>query len=298
MSQYARVNSVVLLKSLKASLATFSDAAAVALDEVSTDVQRTLAWLNEDRKRYWSNQVHVCAERVTQAKLALKQKNVLDRALSGTTSRPSRKGRRCHQPNVAARAQAKLAATRRGFSKSQCCSRLPGGVQGPGRRVDAISPTEWPTEKMIDSWRMCRLGAARKHRWVRKGREEVCCGRPPGPPDLRAFRKTSSQQDSCPHRRTAALAALPEWITGIAMPEASLETSPVLPRRRIGFPDPCVAGSPRCLPCSHHAADGDSDGFVGAAMDRIDEYVPCARPDLLQRQPQLQKCWPARRVSG
>ncbi len=86
MSQYARVNSVVLLKSLKASLATFSDAAAVALDEVSTDVQRTLAWLNEDRKRYWSNQVHVCAERVTQAKLALKQKNVLDRALSGTTS--------------------------------------------------------------------------------------------------------------------------------------------------------------------------------------------------------------------
>ena len=36
MSQYARVNSVVLLKSLKASLATFSDAAAVALDEVST----------------------------------------------------------------------------------------------------------------------------------------------------------------------------------------------------------------------------------------------------------------------
>jgi hypothetical protein len=83
MSQYAKVNSVVMLKELRSSLATFSETAAIALDEVSSEIQRTLTWLAEDRRRYWKTQVRLRQERYVQAKLALKRKGLFDLALSG-----------------------------------------------------------------------------------------------------------------------------------------------------------------------------------------------------------------------
>jgi len=86
MSQYARVNSVVMLKQLRSSLASFAETASTALDEVSTDIQRTLAWLSEDRRRYWKNQVRLRTERYVQAKLALKRKGMFDIALTGLRS--------------------------------------------------------------------------------------------------------------------------------------------------------------------------------------------------------------------
>jgi hypothetical protein len=86
MSQQARVDSFSALRQFRAALTTFASVAAVALDEASTDIQRTLLWLREDCYRYWKTQVETRSQQYTQAKLALKQREVLDRAIAGTHS--------------------------------------------------------------------------------------------------------------------------------------------------------------------------------------------------------------------
>ena len=84
MSQEARISSIPVLKELRASLATFAGTAAMAMEEASTNVQRTRRWLAEDRYRYWRTQVQVRSERASRAHIALKQKEVFDRTLAGT----------------------------------------------------------------------------------------------------------------------------------------------------------------------------------------------------------------------
>ncbi len=86
MGQEARVNSIPVLKQLRASLGTFAEVAAVALEEAGTEIQRTRHWLEEDRYRFWKAQVQVCTEQFTRAKLALKQRQVFERTLAGSPS--------------------------------------------------------------------------------------------------------------------------------------------------------------------------------------------------------------------
>jgi hypothetical protein len=86
MSQHARVDSFAMLRQFRAALTNFASIAAVALDEADTDIQRTLLWLREDRHRHWKAIVQTRAEQYTRAKLALKQREVLDRAIAGTRS--------------------------------------------------------------------------------------------------------------------------------------------------------------------------------------------------------------------
>ena len=86
MGQEARINSVPVLKQLRASLGTFAETATRALEEASTEIQRTRQWLQEDRCRHWKTQVQVRSERFAQAKIALKAKQVFDRTLGGTPS--------------------------------------------------------------------------------------------------------------------------------------------------------------------------------------------------------------------
>lgn len=86
MSQGARVNSVVVLKQLRASLGAFAATAAAALEEASTEIQRTRQWLQEDRYRYWRAQVQMRSDRLARARIALKQKEIFDRTLAGTPS--------------------------------------------------------------------------------------------------------------------------------------------------------------------------------------------------------------------
>ncbi len=296
MSQYARVNSVVLLKSLKASLATFADAAAVALDEVSTDVQRTLAWLNEDRKRYWSNQVHVCADRVTQAKLALKQKNVLDRALSGTTSSAveERKALAIAERRLR-EAQAKLARTQSWIQQiDKLQSDYRGGVQGLVGAIDADIPNAMARlEKMIDSLEAYVALAPPETavEFDKAAKESVLRPAPaPAPPDLRALAKRLRRRTPAPQMRTEApAAAVPEWITGIAMPEASLEDQPYAPAPEDRVLIACTGRQPEVVFLARtKAADGDSGWFVGAGDEaQSSECVAVRTADLLQAQPQL-----------
>jgi chromosome segregation ATPase len=84
MGQEARVSSILVLKELRAALGTFAEAAAQALEEASTEIQRARQWLLEERYRYWKTQVQARTERFARAKIALKQKQVFDRTLGGT----------------------------------------------------------------------------------------------------------------------------------------------------------------------------------------------------------------------
>ncbi len=86
MSQEARVNSVLVLKQLRASLGTFAETAATALEEASTEIQHAHQWLQEDRYRHWKREVQARTERFVRAKGALKQKEIFDRTLGGTPS--------------------------------------------------------------------------------------------------------------------------------------------------------------------------------------------------------------------
>ncbi len=86
MGGQARIDSFTALSEFRASLATFASIAANALDEAGTDIQRTIQWLREDRYRHWKSQVEARTSQYTRAKLALKQREVLDRAIAGTRS--------------------------------------------------------------------------------------------------------------------------------------------------------------------------------------------------------------------
>jgi hypothetical protein len=80
----ARVHSVDVLKQLRASLGTFAETAATALEETSAGIQHTRQWLTEDRYRHWKKQVQARTEQYVQAKLTLKRKQIFDRALAGS----------------------------------------------------------------------------------------------------------------------------------------------------------------------------------------------------------------------
>ena len=86
MSQEARISSILVLKELRTSLATFAGTASMALEEAGANIQHTRQWLAEDRYRHWKRQVQVCSERLSRAHIALKQKEVFDRTLAGTPS--------------------------------------------------------------------------------------------------------------------------------------------------------------------------------------------------------------------
>jgi hypothetical protein len=86
MSPQARIHSIPLLKELRASLLTFASVASVAVDEANSEIERIMLWLREDQSRYWKQQLQARTDEYGRAKRALKQREVLDRALSGSTS--------------------------------------------------------------------------------------------------------------------------------------------------------------------------------------------------------------------
>ena len=86
MSDQANIQSIAALQLLRASLTKFADTAALVLDEVDTDVHRTLTWLNNECLRYWKNEVFQRQEQRVQAKLALSSRLSFERSLQGTPS--------------------------------------------------------------------------------------------------------------------------------------------------------------------------------------------------------------------
>lgn len=304
MSQYARINSVALLKRLQASLATFSDAGAVALDEVGSDIQRAMAWLNDDRKRYWTNQVRVCRERAVQAKLALKQKNVLDRALSGTTSSAvdERKALAIAERKLR-EAEAKLARTRSWIMQiDKLQSDYRGGVQGLISAIDADIPNARARlDRMIDSLEAyVALAPPESQPDLEPSvRESVLRPEPEDPagqPALANLRKIApilrGRTPSADARLEVELISqAPEWIPEITLPDAWVEAPPYVaapgPDERVLVAlvekEPEVVFLVRTTP-----GDGDSGWSIGVEGEMKSRgYAAIHTADLVQAHPEL-----------
>lgn len=84
--QHARVDSIAALREFRAALVMFKEAASLALDEMESEMQRVLMWLRDDQYKFWRKQLQLRTDEHTQARLALKRRQIFDRALSGSVS--------------------------------------------------------------------------------------------------------------------------------------------------------------------------------------------------------------------
>ena len=89
MTQFARVSSLDAIRGFKAALANFSEQADLALSESVSDVQRTIFWIQSDRRAHWQREIKKRTEKVNQAKAELfkKQLESNDTRTSAVTER-------------------------------------------------------------------------------------------------------------------------------------------------------------------------------------------------------------------
>jgi len=78
MGGFARIDSVDTLKELRVTICGFARSADTALDETSTDIQRTLIWLRREQSTYWQGQLRTRTEQFNQAKGVLKRKKDIE----------------------------------------------------------------------------------------------------------------------------------------------------------------------------------------------------------------------------
>ena len=71
MSERAKVTSIEALDAFRASLVLYVSKARPALEEVSSDVQRTRAWLEDEARLRWENEIRKRSRELEQAQQAL-----------------------------------------------------------------------------------------------------------------------------------------------------------------------------------------------------------------------------------
>lgn len=76
MAEFARVTSIDALRQFKAALGEFAEQAGLALSEAQSDVQRTIAWLSNDRLAHWQRELKKRQEKLALAKSELFRKQV------------------------------------------------------------------------------------------------------------------------------------------------------------------------------------------------------------------------------
>jgi hypothetical protein len=316
MSQHARVNSVVTLKELRSALAAFSETASVALDEVSSEIQRTLAWLNEDRRRHWKNEVRLRTEQQVQAKLALKRKGVFDLALTGGRTSA------IDEKKALARAERRLQEARRRLARTQSwiqridkeLSDYRAACAGLTGAIDADIPNARARlEKMVESLEayvalappeaVASAGLEDRDGVLRPVEGEPTVLRTTGDSSAleaaaRALRQRTPSADV--RERTAFNCEAVEWIAKLKLSEAlgqadigegavSMESQPD-EKVLVALPqgDPGVVYLERTT-----GGDGDSGWYVGTD-DIGREYAAVHVRDLLTACPGLTNilCWP------
>lgn len=71
MSESANVHSIEAIAQFKASSIRFREDASSALAAMVQELQRVVEWFEQDRPRYWDNQVRKCYDRVAETRTAL-----------------------------------------------------------------------------------------------------------------------------------------------------------------------------------------------------------------------------------
>lgn len=303
MSQYARVSSVAQLRELRASLAKFSATAAAALDEVATDIQRTLVWLTDDRKRYWKTQVRLCTEKFVQAKSVLNRKQIFDRALAGaTTSCIDEKKALKLAGDRLAEAQRKLARTHSWIQRiEKDLSDYKAAVAGLTSAIDSDIPNARAAlDKMIDSLEAyvslappetpAELAAQELNKPLRPVHEM--------PTDLEEFIETLRRMTPAEQiRRDTPPAPSPvQWISEIALSDAMSQVARTNPTRQTA-PD----GSEKILVARLEETpeafyleravetEGDSGWYLGPADGTgSHSYVAVCVTDLIEACPSVE----------
>ena len=139
MRRTADVRSIDALREAKAALADFRESATVALSEASSEVQRTLGWLQTDRRMYWESQVRRREQLLSQARSDLERAKI-----SAMDERAS-----CHEQRKALeRAERALEEARHKVERVRHWSRVldremmlfKGKLQGMARTVESELP--------------------------------------------------------------------------------------------------------------------------------------------------------------
>src|SRR3712207_1197793 len=86
MADGARVESVDALKSLRAALFKFAEAADGALGDADADLLRVQRWVESDQLTHWTGQVRKWTEAVSRAKEAVRMKKLFKNAVGGRDS--------------------------------------------------------------------------------------------------------------------------------------------------------------------------------------------------------------------
>ena len=76
MPQGAHVQSIELLRELQGVLWKFREACVGSLDDVESDLRRTVIWLETEQDSYWKSQIRIRHEALERAKEALRSKKI------------------------------------------------------------------------------------------------------------------------------------------------------------------------------------------------------------------------------
>ena len=112
----ARVQSTDAIRAFRPALLTFVDTSRCALDEIRTSFQRTVDWLRGEQRDHWKHEIHRRTEAVTQAKDALRRKQIF---LDASGARPSA----VDEKQALQRAQRQLAEARQKLEATERWSR-------------------------------------------------------------------------------------------------------------------------------------------------------------------------------
>ena len=106
MPQQARVTAVDAIESFRASLILYLGKARPALEEVSSEVQRTRLWLQMDQRAHWENQIRRRTKAVEEAQAALQSARIAN--LRDSTAAELMAVRKTRQALAEAEAKLKL----------------------------------------------------------------------------------------------------------------------------------------------------------------------------------------------
>lgn len=142
MAQGAKVQDIEAIRRFRAYLTKVGAAAALALSDAESDINRTVIWLETEQVTYWNGQIRKRQELLAQAQQALRNKQVFKDASGSQPSVVEEQKAVTKAQNNLLEAQQKLANTKAWIRRMpKEISLYRGGVQPLGNTVAAGMPT-------------------------------------------------------------------------------------------------------------------------------------------------------------
>ncbi len=141
MAQSARVDSIEVLKTFRASLLKFAEAGRNGLSSAEFDIRRADQWLRQEQQSYWKGLIRKRTELVTRTKSDLNQKKLYKSPMGGQQSCIEEEKALAVAKNRLEEAEEKAAHVQRWIAKlEQEAILYKGQVQAIGRSLDMDVP--------------------------------------------------------------------------------------------------------------------------------------------------------------